>query len=96
MRVWQEDPTTLRIVIPEIYRLKDFLPVIVERDGRPLRDARVTLTGGRGEVFVSKKTNSDGKAGFMVPGAAGALEHLTVTVWSLEGRLHRGIIRNGD
>lgn len=96
MRVWQEDPITLRIVIPERYRVKDFLPIIVEREGRPLRDARVTLTGPRPDVFLSKKTNSDGKAGFMLPSAAGSLEHLTVTVWSLEGRLYRGIIQNGD
>jgi hypothetical protein len=95
MRVWQEDPIDLRIVIPEFYHLKDLLPVIVEREGRPLRNARVTLTGGGGEVFMSKKTNSDGKAGFMLPNAAESLEQLTVTVWSLEGKLHRGVIRNG-
>jgi hypothetical protein len=96
MRVWDHVPPVLVIKHPKVYQIKDFLPFEAMVDGKPLREARVTLTGGNGEVFQSKKTGPEGKASFNLPDSAGQLEELQVTVWSREGQLYHGVIRNGE
>jgi hypothetical protein len=96
MRVWDHVPPVLVIVHPEVYRLKEYLPFEVLLDGQPLREARVTLSGGQGAVFQSKKTSPDGRASFSLPEAAGQLSELQATVWSREGQLYRAVIRNGE
>lgn len=98
MRIWDRVPAVLSVTHPEIFLERNFIPFTVNLRGEPLRDARVTLTGGEGEraVFQSKKTSPDGRASFTLPPGADQLGALEVTVWSREGQLYRALIRNGE
>lgn len=93
MPVWDRLPPELVTRHPEIY--ENDLPVWVNLFGNPLRDARVTLTGGKGKraFFQSKKTNPYGRATFTIPQVEDGLGELRITVSSREGKLYRGLVR---
>lgn len=95
MRVWDHVPSRLVVRHP-FDQLRGVLPVEISLGGKPLRDARVTVTGGQGEraVFQSKKTNPDGRASFTLP--AGSEGELLITVSTRKGQLYRGVMRSGE
>jgi hypothetical protein len=98
MRVWNHVPKMLDVNHKEYFQAQDLFLVAVGLQGVPVRDARVTLTGSNGEktVFLSKKTNPEGRATFILPPAADRLGALQVTVWSREGRLYQGVVHNSS
>lgn len=89
LRVWTTVPNDLVVKHPELIPERRLLPFEVLIDGRPVRDARVTV---RGEgVFLSKKTSPDGRVAFELPEDVSP-QSLEVTVTSRAGKMYRGRI----
>lgn len=93
MPVWDRVPGAVSLQVRDFY--EEYVPIEVTQDGKWLRDARVTLTGGKGKrtFFQSKKTNPYGRATFNIPPAEDGLGELRITVSSREGKLYRGVVR---
>ncbi len=89
MRVWDRVPLRFDVRLP-FDQARRVLPLAISLGGKPVRDARVTVTGAKGAVFQSKRTNPDGRASFSLP--ADSDGELLITVSSREGQLYRGVV----
>jgi Peptidase family C25 len=87
LRVWNHVPKQLDVRHPSRIPIRELLPFEVLIDGKPVRDARVTVRGK--DVFLSKKTSPEGRVAFELPAEAQELE---VTVTSREGMTYRATL----
>jgi hypothetical protein len=86
MPVWTDTPKFHDVTYPASAEWGDTVEVTVRHMGVAVANRRVTLMGGWGPgtglptVFMTKKTNSLGKASFALPADAKSLSELNLTV----------------